>query len=660
MDNKRRIDELVDVINEANYNYHVLDKPTISDQEYDKYLRELYDLEEKYPEYVRDDSPTKKIGGEVIAGFEKVTHDIPMLSLSNVFNEEEIRLFDEKIRNNKINPSYVCELKIDGLSVSLKYQKGLLVSAATRGDGLVGEDITHNVKTIKSIPLKLKEAIDIEVRGEIFISKSNLEKVNKERIEKKLPIFKNCRNLAAGSVRQLDSKVAASRNLDAYIYHLPNPLDYGLTTHYEALEFMKKLGFKTNPNNKNVGSILEVIAYIKEKEKIRADLPYDIDGVVIKLNNLIDQKKMGFTARYPKWATAYKFPALEAYTKLIDIKFTVGRTGQITPNAVLEPVIVMGSMIKRATLHNQDYIIDNDIKIGDTVVIIKAGDVIPRVERVVLERRTGNEKAFKMISNCPICGSELQEKDSYSYCLNNDCPARNQEKIIHFASRDAMNIEGLGENIIEDLYNYGYLTNILDIYSLYKYSSSIKELEGYGDKLVNNLLSAIEKSKHNSLERLLFALGINQVGVKMAKILAKRYKNIDALMMASYDDLKEIKDIGDIIAFNVCEFFKNHQNLIDKLKELGVNMEYINTSLRNEKEEFIGKVFVLTGTLNKITRNDASNLIEDLGGKVSGSVSNKTSVVIVGEDPGSKYEKAKKLGIEIWDEEKFLQKVKEE
>ena len=523
MDVKQRIDYLVDIINEANYNYHVLDNPTITDQEYDKYLRELYTLEEKYPDLVREDSPTQKIGGEVIDDFKKITHDKPMMSLSNVFNEEEVRLFDERIKKEGIIPEYVCELKIDGLSVSLKYKNGKFVSAATRGDGITGEDITHNAKTIKTIPLKLKENIDIEVRGEIYMSKKTLDELNKERAKNNEPLLKNARNAAAGSIRQLDSKIAAKRKLDTFIYHLPNPEDFGIKTHYEALEFMKNLGFKTNPNNKIVGSIDEVIDFIKEKTKIRDTLPYDIDGIVIKVNNIKEQLDLGFTARYPKWATAYKFPAELVYTKLKDIIFTVGRTGQVTPNAILEPVIVMGSLISKTTLHNEDYVKDKEIMIGDTVAIKKAGDVIPEVVSVLKERRNGTEIPFEMAKTCPICGSALIRKETESayYCHNPKCDAKHIEGLIHYAGRNAMNIEGFGDSITEDFYNMGYLKRVYDYYTLYKYKDELMSLEGFGEKSIIKLLSSIEKSKENSLERLLFALGIRHVGAKTAKILDK-------------------------------------------------------------------------------------------------------------------------------------------
>ena len=662
MDIKQRLDYLTDLLNEANYNYHVLDNPTIEDQEYDNYLRELYTLEEKYPELAREDSPTKKVGGEVIDTFKKVTHEKPMMSLSNVFNEDEIKAFDERIKKEGITPEYVCELKIDGLSVSLKYEKGILVSAATRGDGVVGEDITHNAKTIKTIPLKLKEPIDIEVRGEIYMSKKVLEELNQERTKNNEPLLKNARNAAAGSIRQLDSKIAAKRKLDTFIYHLPNPEDFGIKTHYEAVEFMKNLGFKTNPNNKLVKNVDEVIEFCSNFEQKRADLPYDIDGVVIKLNNINEQLSLGFTARYPKWATAYKFKAELAYTKLKDIIFTVGRTGQVTPNAILEPVILMGSLISKTTLHNEDYVIEKGIKIGDTVAIKKAGDVIPEVVHPLIERRTGNEIDFVMTKTCPICGDTLIRKESEAayYCQNKNCDAKHIEGLIHYASRDAMNLEGFGDSITEDFYNMGFLKRIHDYYTLDKHKEELMSLEGFGEKSIIKLLASIEKSKENSLERLLFALGIRHVGAKTAKILAKSFKNIDNLSNATYEDLSKINDIGDIIAKSVVEYFQNEENkeIINKLKEHNVNMEYVNNNYQ-ELEEFSGKTFVLTGTLTSITREEASTIIENFGGKVSGSVSSKTGVVIVGENPGSKYNKALSLGITIWQEEEFLDKIKE-
>ena len=653
-----RYNELVDLINKANYEYHVLDNPqTLTDEEYDNYLRELYDIEDKHPEYIKEDSPTKKIGGVVLDKFEKITHKIPMMSLADVFNEDDIYLFDNRIKKEGIDPKYVCELKIDGLSVSLRYEKGILISAATRGDGTIGEDITNNVKTIKQIPLMLSKPIDIEVRGEIYMSKETLRKLNEKRISNGEPVLKNCRNAAAGSIRQLDSKIAAKRNLEVWIYHLPNPEDYGIETHIESLNFMKELGFRVNPNNKLVNSVKEVLEFINEKKEIREELPYDIDGVVIKLNNIAMQKKLGSTIRYPKWACAYKFPAQIVSTKLKDIVCTVGRTGQVTPNAILEPVMLMGSIIKKATLHNEEYINAKDIRIGDTVKILKAGDVIPRVEEVDLKRRTGLEKKFVMPTLCPICKSNLVKIDSSYYCKNDDCDKKKIEQLIHYSSRDAMNIEGIGEAVVEDFYNLGYLKSIPDFYKLNEYKEELMELEGFGNKSINNILAEIEESKNVSLEKLLFALGIRHVGVKTAKILAKTFKSIDLLKNASFEELVKINDVGEIIAESVYKYFHNEENItmLDKLLSYGMNQIY--TKEEENNLDIQGKTFVLTGGLENITRDEAEELIESLGGKTSSSVSKKTSVVIVGKDPGSKYKKAIELGITIWDEKEFLKKT---
>ena len=658
---KERMNELIDIINEADYNYHTLDNPTITDQEYDMLLRELFDIEAEHPEWVREDSPTQHAGGKIIEGFNKVQHKIPMMSLSDVFSEEELIDFDERIRKEGITPEYMCELKIDGLSVSLLYEKGKLVRAATRGDGTTGEDITHNVKTIKTVPFKLKEEVDIEVRGEIFMNKATLEKLNEERKAKGEPLLQNCRNAAAGSIRQLDSKVAAKRKLDTFIYHLPNPLDYGIETHAEAIDYMKRLGFKTNPNNRLVKNMNEVLEFIAEKGKARPNLAYDIDGVVIKVNSIRQQQALGYTAKYPKWATAYKFPAVEVLTKLRDIIFTVGRTGQITPNAVLDPVIVAGSTISRATLHNEDYVKEKDLKIGDIVSIRKAGDVIPEVVEVKKERRTGAEKEFVMITNCPMCDTPLVKKEGQVdyFCPNAKCPARHIEGLIHFVSRDAMNIDGLGDRIIEDFYNFGFIKSIHDIYLLKNHEKDLKRLEGFGEKSVTNLLDAIEASKSNSLERLLFGLGIPHVGAKTAKILAAKFETLDNLFNADLDTLTNIPDIGGIIAKSIRDYATHEENIqiINDLKEENVNMTYLGQKVE-ENENFAGKSFVLTGTLNDFSRDEASALIESFGGKTVNSVSKKTSVVIVGDAPGSKYDKAKELGIEIWSEDDFKEKIK--
>lgn len=658
---KDRYDELVNIINKANYEYYVLSNPSITDQEFDKYIRELINIEKEYPELVRDDSPTMKVGGEVIDTFKKIVHDKPMLSLSNVFNESEIIEFDNRIKKEGFKPNYVCELKIDGLSVSLKYKNGKFFSAATRGDGVTGEDITHNVKTIKSIPLKINKDIDIEVRGEIFMSKKVLSDLNKIRSEQGLPLFQNCRNAAAGSIRQLDSNIARERKLDAFIYHLPNPEDFGIKTHIEALEFMKDLGFKTNPNNKLVEDYNGIIEYISEKGEERSELPYDIDGVVIKVNSIEMQENLGFTSKYPKWATAYKFPAEEVLTKLTDIILTVGRTGQVTPNAVLDPVIVSGSTVRRATLHNEQYVKEKDLRIGDIVSIRKAGDVIPEVVNPIVERRTGAEKEFVMIKNCPICNSELVlSKTGIDYfCVNDECPKRNIESLIHFVSRKAMNIDGLGDRIIEDFYNMKIITEIKDIYNLKSRKKELIELEGFGEKSVSNLINAIENSKNNSLERLLFAIGISGIGEKTAKLLAKKYKNIDNLINANFDELNNIKDIGPILAKNTVDYFNNEENinLINDLKNIGINMNYNGKEI-SENEKFLNKKFVVTGTLQNYGRDEIKAIIESNGGITSESVSKKTDVVIVGDSPGSKYDKALSLGIEIWDENKLKDMLK--
>ena len=653
-----RIQEIIDILNEANYNYYVLDNPTITDQEYDRYMQELISLEEKYPELKRENSPTSRVGGTVIDEFKKVTHKIPMLSLSNVFNESDIIAFDERIRKEVGNPRYVVEPKIDGLSVSLYYENGEFVRAATRGDGVVGEDITHNVLTIKNVPLKLRENVTIEVRGEIYMDKDTFNSINEERARNGFSLFANPRNTAAGSIRQLDSKIAASRNLKTFIYHLPNALDYGIHFHSEALEYMKRLGFTVNENNKLVDGIDGLLEHISYWTENRDSLPYEIDGMVIKLDDIDNQQRLGFTAKYPKWATAYKFPATRVLTKLKEIKFTVGRTGQVTPNAILEPVRLMGSVISKATLHNEDYVLSKDIRTGDIVSIIKAGDVIPRVEESIIERRTGDEIPFVMTDVCPICGSKLVKKDASYYCINPLCDAKNIEKLIHFASRDAMNIDGFGDQIVEDFYNMGYLKKFIDFYHLDNYKNELMELEGFGNKSINSLIDSIEESKKNSLERLLFALGIRYVGNKTAKILAKKFGNIDNIMNSSYDDLVDVRDIGSVIAKSVVDYFSNDENInmISDLKKIGVNMEY-SGPIEVFDEEFSGKTFVLTGTLGKYKRNDLKAIIESKGGNVSGSVSKNTDVVIAGSDPGSKYDNAVKLGITIWNEIDLISKL---
>ncbi|NLC48612.1 MAG: NAD-dependent DNA ligase LigA [Tenericutes bacterium] len=653
-----RMNELINLLNKYAYEYYTLDKPSVGDDEYDRLMQELIKIETNHPSWIKVDSPTRKIGGEIISQFEKVVHDVPMFSLGNVFNEDEILEFDERISKVFPNHKYVCELKIDGLAVSLEYRGGKLYKAATRGDGIVGEDITHNVKTIKTIPHKLNEDVDITVRGEIFMSKESFNKLNEKSIKNNEPMFQNPRNAAAGSIRQLDSSVALSRNLDAFLYHYPNSK---FNTHYESLSYIKKLGFPVNPNIILCDSISDVISYVHKWTEKRNDLDYEIDGIVIKLNDIKMQDELGYTAKVPKWATAYKFPPMQVMTKLTNIIFTVGRTGQITPNAVLEPVKVAGSTISRATLHNQDFCKEKDIRIGDYVYIYKAGDVIPAVDRVELKKRNGSEKKFVMISSCPMCGSKLQKKEDMVdyFCDNVLCPARNIESLIHFVSRDAMNIEGLGERIIEDFYNYGYIKKFSDIYKLDSKKEELIELEGFGNKSVDSILSAISKSKENSLERLLFALGIKGIGSKTAKLLAKQYSTIDNLINTTTDELSKIKDIGDILSSNIIEYFKDEKNIkeINELKSLSINMIYLGEKVI-EDETFKNKRFVITGSFSNISRLDLKNYIENRGGFTTDAVSKKTNVVIVGDDPGSKYDKALSLNIEIWNKEKLFDIIK--
>lgn len=653
-----RINELIEIINKASYEYYVNDNPSITDQEYDDYYNELIKLESKYPELKREDSPTLRVGGEVVEKFSKVTHKSPMLSFDDIFNEDEIVSFDERIRKTCPNASYTLEPKMDGLSGSLVYEKGILVRAATRGDGVIGEDITHNVKTIKSVPLKLTKDIDIEVRGEIYMSKKSFEKCNVERKKKGEPLFANPRNAAAGSVRQLDSSIAAKRNLDFMAYFLPNPDVYNIKTQDESLKFLKELGFVTNYKLNGIAkNVKEIISYIDDLSEKRKDLPFEIDGVVLKVNNLDDESKLGFTQRVPRWGIAYKFPAIEVLTTLKEIKFTVGRTGKITPNAIFSPVHVAGSVVSKATLHNEDYCIDKDIRVGDVISIRKAGDVIPEVVEVKKERRTGKETPFKMIETCPMCGSKLVKEDANYFCKNPHCPARKIESLIHFASRDTMNIDGLGERIIEDFYNMGFIKNIPDIYKLEKHKEDLIELEGFGNKSVNNLLDSIKDSKKNSLEKILFALGIRYVGKKTAKILAKYYKNIDNLINADEQELTNINDVGSVIAKSIKEYFSNEKNiaLINELKALGLNFEYISTSTDSRLD---GTTYVLTGTLERYKREELTNILENLGAKVTSSVTKNTTGVIVGDKPGSKYDKALKLGVKIYKEEDIEELIK--
>ena len=652
---KERMDELIDYINKASYEYYVLDNPTITDQEYDDYYNELLSIEEKYPELKREDSPTNRVGGAVLDKFEKVTHDHPMLSFDDIFNEEEIILFDERIKKVVSTAHYTLEPKMDGLSGSLIYKNGVLVRGATRGDGVTGEDITTNIKTIKSVPLRLTEDIDIEVRGEIYMSKKSFLEANREKIKNGEKEFANPRNAAAGSIRQLDSKVAAKRNLDFMAYFIPNPEDYGIKTQKESLEFLRKLGFVTNYKlNGYAKNVKDITNYIDSLSEKRDNLPFEIDGVVLKVDNLEDEKRLGFTSRVPRWGIAYKFPAKEVLTTLKEIKFTVGRTGKITPNAIFSPVHVSGSLVSKATLHNSDYCIDKDVRVGDTISIRKAGDVIPEVVEVKLDRRKEDSVPFKMIENCPMCNSVLVRKDANHYCKNEHCPSRKIESLIHFSSRDAMYIEGFGESIVEDFYNLGYLKNIDDFYTLDKYKDELMLLEGFGEKSISKLLESASNSKKNSLERLLFGLGIRYVGKKTAKILSKYYKTMDNLIKADFDELKSINDIGDVIAKSIVDYFSDEKNinLINRLKDLNLNMRYLGEEVNTSNENINGKTFVITGTLSK-PRDEIKEEIEGLGGNVTGSVTKKTDYVIAGEKAGSKLTKANELGIRVLTEEEY-------
>ena len=652
---KERMDELIDYINKASYEYYVLDNPTITDQEYDDYYNELLSIEEKYPELKREDSPTNRVGGAVLDKFEKVTHDHPMLSFDDIFNEEEIILFDERIKKVVSTAHYTLEPKMDGLSGSLIYKNGVLVRGATRGDGVTGEDITTNIKTIKSVPLRLTEDIDIEVRGEIYMSKKSFLEANREKIKNGEKEFANPRNAAAGSIRQLDSKVAAKRNLDFMAYFIPNPEDYGIKTQKESLEFLRKLGFVTNYKlNGYAKNVKDITNYIDSLSEKRDNLPFEIDGVVLKVDNLEDEKRLGFTSRVPRWGIAYKFPAKEVLTTLKEIKFTVGRTGKITPNAIFSPVHVSGSLVSKATLHNSDYCIDKDVRVGDTISIRKAGDVIPEVVEVKLDRRKEDSVPFKMIENCPMCNSVLVRKDANHYCKNEHCPSRKIESLIHFSSRDAMYIEGFGESIVEDFYNLGYLKNIDDFYTLDKYKDELMLLEGFGEKSISKLLESASNSKKNSLERLLFGLGIRYVGKKTAKILSKYYKTMDNLIKADFDELKSINDIGDVIAKSIVDYFSDEKNinLINRLKDLNLNMRYLGEEVNTSNENINGKTFVITGTLSR-PRDEIKEEIEGLGGNVTGSVTKKTDYVIAGEKAGSKLTKANELGISVLTEEEY-------
>jgi len=660
----KRVQELHDLLNQYNYEYHVLDQPSVSDAEYDQLIRELTQLETSFPELKSIDSPTQRVGGAVLDVFEKVQHQSPMLSLGNAFGEEDLRDFDRRIRQAVGDQfSYVCELKIDGLAVSLRYEDGLFVKGATRGDGTIGEDITSNLRTIRSIPLRLKETVSIEVRGEAFMPRKSFESLNAAKNERGEEPFANPRNAAAGSLRQLDPRIAASRNLDIFLYNIADIGETGVVSHSAGLDLLEHLGFKTNKERRRCANVDEVISYIEEWTLQRPNLPYDIDGIVIKVDSLAQQEELGTTAKSPRWAIAYKFPAEEVVTTLKAIELSVGRTGVVTPTAILEPVLVAGTTVQRASLHNEDLIREKDIKIGDQVIVKKAGDIIPEVVNVLVERRTGAEEEFHMPTHCPECESELVrlEEEVALRCINPKCPAQIREGLIHFVSRTAMNIDGLGEKVISQLFAEELIHDVADIYKL-TYDQCIK-LERMGDKSVTNLLAAIDASKGNSLEKLLFGLGIRHVGAKAAKTLAQEFESIDRLAAATKEELTAINEIGEKMAESVVTYFELEEakELIEELKEAGVNTLYTGpkkVAVENLDHYFAGKTIVLTGKLEQLSRNEAKEKIESLGGNVAGSVSKKTDLVIAGLDAGSKLAKAEQLGIEVWDEERLIQELK--
>jgi len=657
---REEIEQLRKLLEQYNLEYYRDDNPSVPDSEYDRLMNRLKQLETEHPQYQDPNSPTMRVGGTVSKGFTKIVHTKNMLSLANCFNYEELKAFDERVRNEVGPQSYCVELKIDGLAMSLIFQNGKFMQAVTRGDGVTGEDVSSNVRTIRSIPMNVNFDEELDIRGEVYMPKASLEKLNLKREALGQELFSNCRNAAAGSIRQLDSAIAASRGLDAFWYHLPGG-DKFCKKHSETLELLEKLGFRVNQERRICKDIDEVWAFILEMTSKRPTLPYDIDGMVIKVDDLAAQKKLGFTAKYPKWAIAYKFPAEEVVTEVLDIFCTVGRTGRITPNARFRPVEVAQSVIEYATLHNEDYIKTKDLRVTDSVIIHKAGDVIPEVVRVIKERRKDNSKPYVFPTFCPICGSKLfrLDEEADTYCLNSECEARVVESIIHFVSTDAMNIDGLGDRRIEQFHNEGILNTIEDIYNLKFNEEKVLSLDKMGKKSFENLCMAIEKSKSNGLDKLIFGLGIRHIGSKNATILANHFGCMDNLMKANVEELVKINDIGSTMAESIVDYFNEESNikLINNLASMGVNMNY-------EKKEthvsfFTGKTVVLTGGLERLSRSDASNIITSLQGKVTSSVSKSTDLVVFGSDAGSKYDKAVELGISLMDEVSFYAVLEE-
>lgn len=659
VDAKKRMEKLYQLLHLYNYQYYILDNPTIEDVEYDSLIRELENLEEEFPTLARSDSPTKKVGAYLKNDLDSITHQNPMMSLGDVFNFDELREFDEKIKKVVNYYSYVVELKIDGIASTAHYQDGLFTLGATRGNGQIGENITNNMLQIKSLPKILNQMVSLEVRGEVYMRRSVLHQLNEKRQKEGLVLFANCRNAAGGSLRQLDPTITKERQLDQFSYTLVNPENYGVHTQIDALNYLKELGFSVNQNHRHCKDIEEVIQTIEQYDTLRNDLDYATDGIVIKVNEFDLYDRIGYTVKVPKWAIAYKFPAEVVTTRLNNIIFTIGRTGKIIPNAVLDPVYIAGTMVARATLNNEDFILSRDLRIGDYVRVRKAGEIIPEVIDVDLSRRTDDLPPFTMPERCPVCGSLLVKSPSEAihFCKNTNCGGRILEGIIHFASRVAMDIEGLGEKQIEQLYSLGYLKDISDIYLLKNYQKELLSLDRFGEKKIENLLNAIENSKNNSLEQFIFGLGIHFIGQKASKALAKRYTSIDDLKKATFEELLTIDDFGDVMANSVVAYFQNENNiqLIERLKANGVN------PIQNKIEvdfRFAGMTFVLTGTLPSMSRDEASAIIESYGGKTSSSVSKKTTYVLAGEAAGSKLDKAKSLGVTIINEDQFKEMIK--
>lgn len=659
---KIRVDELVSKLDQYSHEYYVLDQPTIPDEEYDKLYRELVELEEAYPELIQNNSPTQRVGGTLLEGFEKVAHDTPMLSLDNAFSKDELMAFDRRVAQLVDGPySYHCELKIDGLAVSLKYVNGKLQQAVTRGDGTVGENVTANVRTIKSIPLTLKKPLTLEARGEIYMPKSSFIALNEKREEQGEAVFANPRNAAAGTLRNLDPKVTASRNLSVFLYALTNVSEQPVDTQDAALTMLDQLGLKTNPERKVFDSMSDVWSFIEDYQEKRTSLPYEIDGIVIKVNELVNQEKAGYTVKAPRWAIAYKFPAEEARTTIREVEWSVGRTGVVTPTAIMDPVQLAGTTVQRASLHNIDLMIEKDIRLGDTAVVRKAGDIIPEVIKVDVDERSEDSEPYVFPTHCPACDSELMhlEDEVALRCMNPSCSAQAKERLSHFVSRNAMNIEGLGERVVSQLYEKGLVKDVADLYYLEK--EALLELDKIADKSADNMLKAIDASRSNSLERLIFGLGIRHVGSKAARLLAEEFESIDHLKAASVESIRAIEGIGEKIADSIHSFFEleEAEDLIDKLKKAEVNMTYTGIKQTEVKTDsmFADKTVVITGKLEHFTRNELKEKLIELGAKVTGSVSKNTDYLIAGEEAGSKLTKAESLDVPIIDETTVIEEI---